>query len=272
MKKVTLALASASAVFVASAAEARTRPGFDLGAEVLDYRYRERFEGEVVARDDGTFGGVTLGYVETIGSAMFLRARLSTDFGSVDYFSDDGRLENVSQSIGQLELHLGRDILVGPGATITPFVGIGSRVLEDKSGGEETELGAFGYDREISYAYVPVGVAAAVPIGGRTEIILGAQYNWVVGGESKSQFSDLDAELPNVKVDLDQGHGFEASATLRLPLGRHAIGFGPFVRHWNLERSGSFFLTDPDGSGESIELFEPRNRTTEIGLRLSFSF
>ncbi len=272
MKKATLGLAAASAAFVASAAEAQTRPGFELGAEVLDYSYRERFEGEVVAKDDGTFAGITFGYVETIGSGMFLRARLSTDFGSVDYSSGDGRLENVSQSIGQLEFHLGRDIAVGSGATLTPFIGIGSRVLEDKSGGNETELGALGYDREISYAYVPVGVAAGLPVGGRAALILSAQYNWVVGGEAKSRFSDLDPELPNVKVDLDEGHGFEASATVRFPLGRHAIGFGPFVRHWNLDRSTSFVLTDPDGSGESIEFFEPRNRTTELGLRLSFSF
>jgi hypothetical protein len=272
MKKVTLGLATASAAFVASAAEAQTRPGFELGAEVFDYSYRERFEGEVIVKDDGTFGGITFGYVETIGSGMFLRARLSTDFGSVDYSSDDGRLENVSQTIGQLELHLGRDFTIGSGTTITPFIGIGSRVLEDKSGGKETELGALGYDREISYAYVPVGVAAALPVSGRSELILGGHYNWVVGGEAKSQFSDLDPELPNVRVDLDNGHGFEASATLRFPLGSHAIAFGPFVRHWNLDRSTSFILTDPEGSGESIELFEPRNRTTEMGLRLSFSF
>lgn len=272
MKKVTLGLVAAGATFMASGAEAQTRPGFELGAEVLDYSYRERFEGEVVARDDGTFAGVTAGYVETIGGGMFLRARLSVDFGSVDYSSDDGRIDNVSQSIGQLELHLGRDIALGSGATLTPFIGLGSRVLEDKSGGEETEFGALGYDREISYAYVPVGVSMALPVTGGAELRLSGQYNWIVGGESKSRLSDIDPEFPDIKVDFEEGHGFEASAILSFPLGRHAIGFGPFVRRWNLDRSESFVLTDPEGSGESIEFFEPKNRTTEVGLRLSFSF
>jgi hypothetical protein len=272
MKKVMLGLAAASGAFGASAAAAQTRPGFDLGVEAMDYSYRERSDGAVVAKDDGTFGGISFGYVETIGSGLFLRARLSTDFGSVDYSSEDGRLDNVSQSIGQLELHLGADIAIGSGATLTPFVGIGSRVLEDKSGGEETELGALGYDREISYAYVPVGIAAGLPVGGRAELIISAQYNWVVGGEAKSRFSDLDPEIPNIKLDLDEGHGVEASATLLFPLGNHAIGLGPFVRHWTLERSKSLILTDPEGSGDRIEFFEPRNQTTEIGLRLSFSF
>jgi hypothetical protein len=272
MKKLAFALVAGSAALVASAAEARTRPGFELGGEVLDYSYRERFEGNLVARDDGTFGGVSAGYVETIGGGSFLRARLSVDLGSVDYSSDDGRIDNVSQSIGQLELHFGHDFELGGGATLTPFIGIGSRVLEDESGGEETQSGALGYDREISYAYVPIGIAAGLSLGGATELKLSAQYNWVVGGEAKSRFSDINPAFPNINADLNDGHGYEASAMLSFPLGSHAIAFGPFVRRWNLDRSESFVLTDPEGSGEAIEFFEPKNRTTELGLRLSFSF
>jgi hypothetical protein len=36
-------------------------------------------------------------------------------------------------------------------------------VLEDESGGEETELGFLGYDREVSYAYVPPSLATRWP-------------------------------------------------------------------------------------------------------------
>jgi hypothetical protein len=59
---------------------------------------------------------------------------------------------------------------------------------------------------------------------------------------------------------------------LSAPVGGKAINLGPFVRHWNIDRSKSFVLRDPGGSGESIEFFEPRNRTTELGVRLSLSF
>ena len=272
MKKSGLILLASAAAFMPSGAAAQTRPGFEVGAELFDYDYNERFEGETVARDDGKFGGITFGYVETIGGGSFLRAKLSVDFGSVDYSSDDGEIEDVSQDIGQLEFHFGHDFRIGERASLTPFVGLGSRVLEDHSGGEETEFGLLGYDREISYAYVPVGLAATFRVGGSASLALSAQYNWVVGGEAKSDFSGIDPEFPDVKVDLQEGHGFEASAMVSLPIGRSAIGFGPFVRSWRIRQSESFVLTDPEGSGESIELFEPATRTTEAGVRLSFAF
>jgi hypothetical protein len=31
-------------------------------------------------------------------------------------------------------------------------------------------------------------------------------------------------------------------------------------------------IANPDDPTESIELFEPKNRTTEIGVRISFAF
>ncbi len=272
MRKLILGLIAGSSALVSAESQAQTRPGFEIGAEAFDYSYRERFEGDVVARDDGTFGGLTAGYVETIGGGLFLRAKLSVDFGSVDYRSEDGRIDNVSQSIGQLELHLGKDFALGNGATLTPFVGLASRVLEDESGGKETELGFLGYDREVSYAYVPVGAAATFPLGSGSQLVLSAQYNWVVGGDAKSKFSDLDPELPDVKLELNSGSGIEASAMARFSLGGNAIAFGPFVRHWRIDQSDELRLTDPDGSGESILLFEPKNRTTEVGVRLTFAF
>lgn len=60
---------------------------------------------------------------------------------------------------GQLELQLARDFRLGDRATLTPFIGLASRILSDNSGGEETEEGLLGYDREISYAFVPIGAA-----------------------------------------------------------------------------------------------------------------
>ena len=272
MRKLILGLIAGSSALVSAQSQAQTRPGFEIGAELLDYSYRERFEGEVVARDDGKFGGATFGYVETIGGGLFLRAKMTLDYGSVDYRSDDGGIDNVSQSIGQLELHLGKDFALGNGGTLTPFVGLASRALEDKSGDKETELGFIGYDREVSYAYVPVGAAATLPLGSGSDLILSAQYNWVVGGEAKSKFSDLDPELPDVKLDLESGSGFEASAIARFKLRGNAVGFGPFVRHWSIDRSEELVLKDPEGSGETITFLEPKNRTTEVGVRLTFAF
>ena len=275
MKNMLLALAAGTAAVAAAPAEAQTRPGFELGGEIIDYSYSERHEGTLVARDDGTFGGFGLGYVETIGGGSFLRARFHAGFGSIDYRSGDGatRIESVSQRTGLFELHFGKDFRLGAGGTaITPFIGVGSRVLIDESGGRTSNDGLEGYDRELGYAYVPIGVAAGFPVGGATRLTLSGQFNWLFGGHVESKFSELDPDIPDVRLDLDSGHGFEASAMLSAPVGGKAINLGPFVRHWNIDRSKSFVLSDPGGSGELIEFFEPRNRTTELGVRLSLSF
>lgn len=258
-------------------AQAQTREGFEVSGELIDYSYREQLYGETIVYDDGIFGGAAVTYVETVGGNLFLRGELSVAVGSVDYRSPDPagdqRLNDVRQSIGQLELQIGVDLPLRGGVMLSPFTGLASRALIDESGGKATAGGLAGYDREIGFAYIPAGAGLSIPVsGGASSIILSAQYNFVVNGTSESKFSDVDPSLPDVKLDLDDGHGFEASAVYRMPLGGHAVSFGPFVRHWKLDRSDSFIVTNPDDPSEAIEIFEPRSRTNEIGFRVSFAF
>jgi hypothetical protein len=271
----------AGAAMAPTAAEAQTRGGFELGVEVFDYGYRERDAGETVVRDDGKFVGVSLGYVQKLGDGWLLRGRLAGAAGSVDYRSNgavlgpdtgEQRLDNISQGIGQFEVHVGRDFMLSERTSLTPFVGFATRTLNDESGGEETDGGLLGYDRDVSYAYVPLGLAFRQSTGGRGAITVSAQYNLVVGGEATSKFSDLDPELPDVKVDLKGGSGFELSAIADIPLGKNSIRVGPFLRRWSIDESESFVITNPDDPTETLELVEPKNRSTEIGLRLSFAF
>lgn len=271
----TLALL-AGTLLAPDAAEAQTRGGFEIGAEVFDYGYRERDSGETIVFDDGTIGGIRLGYVQKIGGGVLLRARLSAGFGSVDYRSPDpegdSRIRGVDHSIGQLELHVGKDFKIGGASSLTAFAGLGARSLRDASGGREATDGALGYDREVNYAYVPIGLEARVPVSANSAILVGIQYNLFVGGDSTSRFSEIDPEIPDVELELDGGRGFEASAAFQTKLGSHALSFGPFVRHWKIGRSDSFIVTNPDDPSESLEFYEPKNRTTELGLRLTFAF
>lgn len=269
MKNSAFFLVGVCAVVFVSPAQAQTRGGFEVGVQLFDYNYRERFEGETVARDDGKFIGLTASYVETIGGGWFLRATTSTGSGSVDYSSESGRIKDVSQYLAQVELHVGHDFRVGDTTTLTAFAGLGGRALDDNSGGEETEKGFMGYDREIGYSYIPLGIAASVPVGGSMRLVASTQYNWIVRGTAESKFSEIDEDFPDVMLDLDGGHGIEASAMLSAPIGTRAVRFGPFVRHWNIERSKSEAFRE---EGLEIEIFEPANRTTEIGVRVAFAF
>lgn len=268
-------LFTSTLIMISNSAAAQTRGGFEIGTEVFDYSYREHVDGETIVYDDGAFVGVDLNYVETIGGGLFLRSKLSAAVGSVDYRSPsttgDERLDNVTQSVGQLELHLGMDVPIGRGATVSPFTGLASRALIDESGGRLTASGQSGYDREIGYAYIPLGATLRLA-SGRNAFMFHAQYNIVLDGNSESKFSDLDPAFPDVNVNLNGGHGFELGAAYQVPIGRHALSFGTYLRRWDLKRSESFDVANPDDPSEVIEFFEPANRTTELGLRLLFAF
>lgn len=272
MKYALLAMLGAGcAMSGASSAEAQTAPGFSADLEVFDYSYREAID-EGTVKDDGAFIGLGIGYVETIGSGLFLRARLHVAFGSIDYSAPGeagrSRLDNVPQQLGQLELHVGADVPAG-GAVISPFVGLASRYLNDESGGRTTSDGMFGYDREIGFGYVPAGIAVRLPVSTHAQLALSAQYNLVVRGTATSKLSGIDARLTDLELQFSDGEGLEASAAVELPLGRTRISIGPFVRHWAIGRSQSEVLADPDGSGEMFEFYEPDNTTTEFGLRVA---
>lgn len=274
MTKSRMGLLAACGLLAAPAAAAEvqqtsTRGGFELGVEVFDYGYRERDDGATIVRDDGTFGGATASYVETVGSGWFLKARLSLGWGSVDYASDEGSsLQNVPQDVGQMELLVGRDFAVGV-ATLTPFAGVAARVLNDNSGGRTSSDGLIGYDREVSYGYWPVGLSARVAMNPRASLMLSGQANFVTGGEVVSRFSKIDPTVRDVKLDLKDGIGWELAASVILPVGRRQLTVGPFARGWRIDRSTSAMFVDTDGT---IELFEPKNRTLEAGVRATLSF
>jgi len=275
MRKIVLALAaSACAAATASPAVGQTRPGFELGLEAFQYGYKEFDEDDLFIREEGQMLGIHLSYVQPIAGGLFGRVTLSGAAGSVDYDPlDEPVIEDVDQSSGRVELHLGYDFMLGGGTSITPFVGYGARLLEDESGGRETEGGRLGFDRKVTYRYIPVGLAAGIPVGGGKRLTLSGQYNHLVGGNVNNLFSRIEPDAPDVKLDFNGGHGLEASAMLSLPVGRrHAINVGPFIRQWKLDPSDTFTIVNPDDPGEAIILQEPENRTTEAGVRVTFSF
>ena len=246
-----------------------TRGGFALGVEVFDYSYREKVDGANVVSDDGTFGGFSVDYVETIGSGWFLKARTRSSFGSVNYVSYEGsRLDGVPQQIAQLEFLVGHDFDFGA-LTVTPFAGAGGRGLLDSSGGRTTQDGLEGYDREIYYGYIPVGISARTAIGNNVTLQLSGQANFVTTGEVLNRFSIEDALTQELKVDLKGGTGWELAAAVEFPIGSHHMSLGPFARGWQINKSEIVTFED---DGDLFEAFEPENKTWEVGLRAIFAF
>jgi hypothetical protein len=274
MKKIVSMLAAgACAAGIATPALGQTRPGFEAGLEAFQIGYKEFDEGDLFIREEGHMLGIHLSYVQPIAGGLFGRVILSGAAGSVDYDPlDEPVIEDIDQSQGRVELHLGYDFMLGGGASVTPFIGYGARLFEDESGGCETESGRLGFDREITYNYIPVGLAASIPVGGRKRLNLSGQYNHLVGGDVNNFFSRIEPDVPDVALEFNGGHGLEASAMLSLPVGRrNAVNIGPFIRTWTWTLR-QLHDRQPGRSHRSDRPDEPENRTTEVGVRVSFSF
>ena len=254
-------------IVMTTAAWAQTRPGFEVGAQLLNHRFRQSAEGELVEKDEARFSGITAGYTKTFGNGAFVRGRLHIASGSADLKSGDGvtQLSDVDQGVGFLEVHGGRDFRLSDGATISPFAGIGVRVLLDDSGGKESG-DAIGFDRRIGFRYVPLGADATFTLRSNATLTLSAQYNWMIDGQAEADLSDGDPQLPNVNLAIDGGSGYELGAMLGFPIARHKLSVGPFLRKWSVDRSKSATLLG------GFQYFEPRSRSTEAGVRFSFAF
>jgi hypothetical protein len=269
MKRIACVLIMSAAFTSASAAQAQTRQGFELGVEGHSYRYDETFEGVEIVQDRGRLFGLTLDYGRRFGP-WELRLRGRASGGYVDYESDEGdRLKDVAQATASTELHLGRPLAVSPTATLTPYAGLGARGHGDASGGRVTDTGLEGYDRYVFYAYAPVGAVAEFRTGPRTSVSLTAQYNLFLGGDAESELSGADPEAPDIEVELEDGYGWELSASVHHAVGSRTVSFGPFLRYWDIGESTRQRFEDEEFV---FEVFEPSNTTFEAGLRLAYRF
>ncbi|MDY6953059.1 MAG: hypothetical protein SWE60_16240, partial [Thermodesulfobacteriota bacterium] len=128
--------------------------------------------------------------------------------------------------------------------------------------------GTGGYEREIDYWYVPVGVNTYSPL---TE-------NWTWGTSLEYDLlwkgtSGVDAEtFPD--LHQDSGYGMRFSLQFSRHFGdRYALSLEPFVTYWKIDKSDAeTYLGQFSGGTQVLTVHEPENTTTSYGLRIGLRF
>ena len=139
----------------------------------------------------------------------------------------------------------------------TFYGGLGYRYLFDNFGPGSTSTSAGTYDRASTYLYLPIGYNARQADGANLKF----QYNYFISGQQTSYISQVPGYLTDLKNDQDSGYGFDISYTA--PDGT----WETYYRYW--------FIGDSDiSSGVTVAGiiygYEPKNETSEIGLRFNF--
>jgi hypothetical protein len=253
---------AALACLMPGAAAAQTLAGWEIGPEAYYYAYRE----PNLMHQIGPSVGVNTSYTYKVSNA-FLTLNGIGDVGRLNYKSDGtGNINGIWDLTGDLRLLGGADLMRTESFGVSPFIGIGYRVLYDTGGNKVSTTGAHAYDRLSQYGYIPVGLGLSFASGNWVWRAT-AEYDYLVRGKQISYLSQAGA----TDVSNTQKHGYGLRGTLLVetatPWGR--IAFGPFVRYWNIGESDPVFFT---AAGTSFVGDEPHNNTLEGGLTLRFRF
>ena len=141
--------------------------------------------------------------------------------------------------------------------------------MNDDSGGKISSTGAAGYERESNYYYSPVGIETLTMLENEWYFGVVLEYDHFWRGKQISHLSDAVSGLGTLNNDQKKGYGFRGSLKFKKE-GTTSYTIEPFIRYWNIEKSEDDTVTL---SGSVIGVgWEPRNHSTEIGVRLSVRY
>jgi len=200
----------------------------------------------------------------------FLSAEVRYSIGWIDY---DGRLmtgESYKVANNFNTIFEGRG-LVGRSLSSTSrtrwigYVGVGYRRLFDGLGHDPA-----GYDRTSTYIYSPVGVRYDRKLGNDT-LRIAVEYRYFWTGRQRSNLSDLSAALPDVTNKQKRGRGLSVALRFAKNTAGLRLEIEPYLRYWSIDQSEPELL-GTDGNGQPIVLYEPKNRSTEVGMNFAARF
>ena len=136
--------------------------------------------------------------------------------------------------------------------------GFGYRYLYHYWQDRQTSTGAFGYDREQDYTYLPILAELKMPIpeynlDGKLKL----EYDIILQGNNTSYKAYLGGSNTDAKFENNNGYIWKVSYKGE----RNGINFEPYYEFMNIDNS-----IIKDG------FLEPANTTKEIGLRLTKVF
>lgn len=236
---------------------AKTPYVYELGVSTHRELYEEFADGDKLMQEEAIMTTVRAGVSRAIGDTggtVVLNSQFG--FGKGDYTGS-----YMDGAYGDLHVNGLKRTLVDVSATykqtaeawsgLTAGVGIGYRRLVDNL----QDGGPGGYKRTNKRTYLTASLERAIEFSAWT-VTPAVQYKHIL---SSKQTSDL---LGGVTVDQPSGHGAEASiAFIRKSEGYRTI-ITPFFRIWDIKDS------DVHKSG----LYEPRNKTKEAGVAVTYQF
>jgi hypothetical protein len=236
---------------------------WEIGPEISFIEYNE----PDLMKEKGMMIGIGAAYIYHNGVMIKFAGRYS--YGLVDY-QNSGTINNIDDIIFEIKGLAGYDVRASNTVTITPFIGLGYRYLEDDASGKISSTGAGGYLRESNYYYSPIGIEVVNVIDGDWSAGVMLEYDYFWKGKQKSYLSNVDSGYNTVESKQNSGYGVKGSINIKKQTNRVFYVIEPFIRYWNIDKSDVQNLTyygTVIGTG-----WEPKNESTEIGVKFMIGF
>ena len=233
---------------------------FKLGYEFASFYYSEPGLMDV----EGLMQGITA-EATSHGQNIMLNVRGSYVAGGLEYtggtMSGIPVTADTDDHVFELRGLIGYDNSLSANSRMTPFVGIGYRYWNN------IVLATGGYEREISYFYIPLGVEIASAMRENWIWNIKMEYDLFYSGEVITHLSDVSKSYNDLVNKQDSGYGLRVSMEFRKVSKNMTFSIKPFVRYWEIDQSDvSVVKTNGVAAGYGIE---PENETTVSGLELS---
>ncbi|RKY33328.1 MAG: hypothetical protein DRP68_02685 [Candidatus Omnitrophota bacterium] len=235
---------------------------WELGTEISHIKYEE----PGVMEEEGMMYGIAGSY--TYRNSIMLKVEGRFAYGQVDY-KNSGTLDNIDDYILEFRGLGGHDFSIFTASTLTPYIGIGYRYLNDDMSGRITSTGALGYERESNYIYSPIGVEIITPLKNGWSVGAMLEYDIFWWGKQISHLTDVPGYLEDAENRQKRGYGVRGCIKFQKKGEKLDFVIEPFIRYWNIKKSEETQVSHILGT---VTVYEPKNNSTEYGIRFTLKF
>jgi len=230
----------------------------------------------------GTMVGFSAEYLNSGGVGRIkqsmpiqLRARFNFMFGNLKYdgklynFDGHGNLVSITPYSYKGDDNYFTDFVFAGGFeakiketfSISPYMGLGYRYLEDKGNGSP-----YSYKREQVYYYLPIGADWTFITAPGWRLAFNTELNVLLRGENTSHGVSGSG---NLNFRQNSGYGLKFATKIEKDFRRVGVFAEPFYRYWDIKKSDVQYVND---RGIRMGFVEPKNNTHEFGARIGVSF
>ncbi|HDZ76536.1 MAG TPA: hypothetical protein ENH41_00420 [Candidatus Omnitrophica bacterium] len=237
----------------------------ELATEISYVTYEE----PDVMEEEGLMCGIS-GIYAYNNNFMF-KAESKISWGAQDYSSTStGSVDNIDNLMFEVRGLVGRSFDAFSQTSITPYIGFGYRYLNDDSSGMTTSTGHVGYERESNYYYSPIGIETLTELDNGWLLGFMVEYDIFWKGKQKSHLSDANLGFADLENDQNDGYGIRGSVKFLKKRENTDLLIEPFIKYWDIDKSEEVNVTY---SGIIIGRgYEPKNNSTEIGIKVAIRF